>query len=129
MHKPELNNNDKIKEKYKILGKQYEEDMGRLSRINIEKDMNLKLLLQRNSSLIEKISELESEITKLKDKEEKDEEKNIYCNAKIENLNKIIEKNNENIESLKKEIENYKKSNNKENLDIKTSKIIFTSPK
>lgn len=129
MHKPELNNNDKIKEKYKILGKQYEEDMGRLSRINIEKDMNLKLLLQRNSSLIEKISELESEITKLKDKEEKDEEKNIYCNAKIENLNKIIEKNNENIESLKKEIENYKKSNNKENLDIKTSKIIFMSPK
>lgn len=128
-HKPELNNNDKIKEKYKILSKQYEEDMGRLSRINIEKDMNLKLLLQRNSSLIEKINELESEIARLKDKEEKDEEKNIYCNAKIENLNKIIEKNNENIESLKKEIENYKKSNNKENLDIKTSKIIFMSPK
>ena len=118
-----------MKEKVKLLGEQYEEEMGRLSRINFEKDMNLKLLLQRNFSLNDKITELENEITKLKNKEEKVQENNIYYNAKIENLNKIIEKNKEIIENLKKENETYKKINNKENINVRTSKLIFMSPK
>ena len=128
-NKPELSSQDKMKEKVKLLGEQYEEEMGRLSRINFEKDMNLKLLLQRNFSLNDKITELENEITKLKNKEEKVQENNIYYNAKIENLNKIIEKNNEMLESLKKQNENYKKIINKENIPVRTSKLIFMSPK
>ena len=127
--KPELSNQDKMKEKVKLLNMQYEEEMGRLSRINIEKDMNLKLLLQRNSSLMDKINELENEITKLKNKEEKDQEINIYCKAKVDNLNKIIEKNNEIIDNLKKENETYKKINNKENINVRSTKLIFMSPK
>ena len=127
--KPELSNQDKMKEKVKLLNMQYEEEIGKLSRINIEKDMNLKLLLQRNSSLNDKISELENEITKLKNKEEKDQEINIYCKAKVDNLNKIIEKNNIIIDNLKRENEAYKKIKNKENITIRTSKLIFMSPK
>ena len=127
--KPDLTSQDKMKEKLKLLERQYEEEMGRISRSNIEKDMNLKLVLHRNSSLNDKISELENEIMCLKNKEEKDEENKIYYQAKIENLNKVIEKNKEIIESLKKENENYKQIKNKENISVKTSKIIFMSPK
>ena len=127
--KPELNTREKIKEKYKVLDKQYEEEMARFTRINIEKDTNLKLLQQRNSTLNEKINELENQIAKYKENEEKEQENNIYCKAKIENLSKIIEKNKETIESLKKENENYQKMNNKENINVKTTKLIFMSPK
>ena len=127
--KPDLSSQDKMKEKLKNLEKQYEEDIDLLSKNNMEKDMNLKVLLQRTFSLNDKISELENEIMKLKNKEEKDEENIIYLKAKIENLNKIIEKKNEEIESLQKENENRKKINTKEKINVRTSILTFMSPK
>ena len=128
-NKPELINQDKMKEKVRLLDKRYEEEVSRLSNINFEKDLNMKVLLQRISSLNEKINELENEIVQLKDNEEKNQENKIYLNVKIENLNKIINKNNEEIDSLKRYIEKNKNINNKKNISIRKSNIIFMSPK